>query len=237
VETLFGFGGCGHGARVLTGVGSRDCLVGATAGGEVDGWRGPELVGGADGLGAMSSREVVMGHELVKLGAEVAVAIAVVALLIGGQRVLGLPRRRVPAPVLVAVGLAGLLCVSLISHVHATATAFSQDHKHSTSAAQGLERCYQESLSGQPVVPVHAPFLDWVKSRLPRDARYALYPYAGPPDGWCVTLTLLPALPSTEPDWTIYMGTVPAMVQAQIARHDPNIQVFTTGYALARNSR
>jgi hypothetical protein len=96
----------------------------------------------------MSSREVVVGHELVKLGAEVAVAVAVVALLVGGQRALGLPRRRVAAPVLVAVGLAGLLCVSRLSHVHATATAFSQDRKHSTSAAQGLDYCYQESLSG-----------------------------------------------------------------------------------------
>jgi hypothetical protein len=184
----------------------------------------------------MSSREVVVGHELVKLGAEVAVAVVVVALLVGGRRVLGL-RRRVAAPVLVAVGLAGLLCVSLVSHVHATATAFSQDHKQSTSAAQGLDYCYQESLSGQPVVPGHTAFLEWVKSRLPRDARYALYPYAGPPDGWCVTLTLLPALPSTEPDWTIYTGTVPPLVQAQIARHDPNIEVFAPGYALARNPR
>jgi hypothetical protein len=178
-----------------------------------------------------------VGHDLVKLGAEVAVAVAVVALLVGGQRVLGRPRRRVAVPVLVAVGLAGLLCVSLISHVHATATAFNQDHNHSTSARQGLEHCYQESLSGQPLVPGYAPFLDWVKARLPRDAHYAFSPYAGPPDSWCVTFTLLPALPSPDPGWTIYMGTVPTAVQAQIARHDPDIQVFAPGYALARNPR
>ena len=176
-----------------------------------------------------------MGHELVKLGVEIGVAVVLVAVLVVGSRMLGPRRLRLSAPVLAATALTTLLCLSLVLHVHATASAFSQDHKHSTGARQGLEHCYEESLTGQPLVPGRAPFLDWVKTRLPHDARYAISPYSGPPDAWCVTLALLPALPSLSPRWTVYMGAVPSAVQAEIDRHDPAVQVFATGYALVRN--
>ena len=137
---------------------------------------------------------------------------------------------------LAAIGLTALLCLSLALHVRATASTFRQDRKHSVGARQGREHCYDESLTGQPLVPGRAPFLDWVKTRLPRGARYVISPYSGPPDAWCVTLTPLPALPSSHPGWTIYMGAVPATVQAEIDRHDPGVQQFALGYALVRDS-
>lgn len=178
-----------------------------------------------------------MGRELAKLGGEIGVAVVLVAALVCAGPRLGRQRPRLAAPVLAAGALTALLCLSLVLHVRATASVLSQDHQHSVEAREGLEHCFEESLSGQPLVPGRAPFLDWVQTRLPPDARYALAPYSGPPDGWCVTLTLLPALPSAQPEWTAYMGAVPAAVQAQIARHDPAVQVFAPGYALVRDPR
>lgn len=176
-----------------------------------------------------------MGRELAKLGGEIGVAVALIAVLLVAGKRLGRPGARLSAPALAAAALAALLCLSVALHVRATASVFNQDHKHGTGAREGLEHCFEESLSGQPLVPGRAPFLDWVKTRLPRDARYAVAPYSGPPDGWCVTLALLPALPSAQPRWIVYMGSVPAAVQAQIARRDPAVQVFAPGYVLVRD--
>jgi hypothetical protein len=77
-------------------------------------------------------------------------------------------------------------------------------------------------------------FLQWAKPELPLHARYALAPYAGVPDGWCVTFALLPALPVPDPDWTIYAGSAPSAIAARAAAHDPAVKQFTPGYALVR---
>jgi hypothetical protein len=66
---------------------------------------------------------------------------------------------------------------------------------------------------------------------------YAVYPYSGPPDLWCVTLVLSPALPAGNGDhamWTI-AASIPPAAQASIDHQDPDAKVFAPGYVMARN--
>ena len=176
-----------------------------------------------------------MIHELAKLGAEIAGVIAVVGLLLVGHKLVGRPR--LPGPSLAATGLAAMLCFSLLLHVRSTASTLNQARRHAVGARAGLEHCFTESLSGQRPVSERNRFFDWVKARVPPRALYAVSSYSGPPDLWCVTLVLSPALPASGRDhaaWTIAAGIPPAL-QARIDHHDPDVDVFAPGYALVRN--
>ena len=178
-----------------------------------------------------------MIHELGKLAAEIAGAIAVIGLLVLGQKRVG--GRRLPWPSLAAIGLAGLLCVSLLLHARSTASTLHQASRHAVGARAGLEHCLKESPIGQRLVPERITFLDWVKARLPPRALYGVDPYSGPPDLWCVTVVLLPALLASGADraaWTIAAGVPPA-TQASIDDVDHDAKVFAPGYVLARNGQ
>lgn len=172
-------------------------------------------------------------NELGKLTAEVAGAIAFVGLLVVGQKLVG--GRRLSWPSLAGIGLAAVLCVSLLLHARSTASTLNQARRHGVGPRAGLEHCFSESLSGQPLVLERNRFLDWVKGRLPPRVLYAVYPYSGPPDLWCVTLVLSPALPASAGEratWTIAAGVTPS-AQASIDRDHPHAKVFAPGYVLA----
>ena len=177
--------------------------------------------------------------ELLKLSIEIAVAVVLIGVLLAAQSRLG--RSSLRAPAIAGIGLAALLCLSLLLHVSQTASAFNQARKDGVfSDRAAVEHCFQESLTGQPLVAQRAPFFDWVKRQLPRRARYAVVPYIGPPDLWCVTLALLPALPADTPaavGWEIAAGTIPPDLQARIDRHDPTVRVYAPRYVLAREPR
>jgi hypothetical protein len=173
--------------------------------------------------------------ELGKLVAEIAVAVAVVGLLVAAQKRVG--RFWLPWPSLAGIGLAALLCVSLLLHARSTASTINQARRHAVGARAGLEHCFTESLTGQPLVAERNRFLDWVKGRLPSRVLYAVYPYSGPPDLWCLTLVLSPALPASGGDhatWTI-AASVPPAARASVEGQYPDAMVFAPGYVLARN--
>jgi hypothetical protein len=170
-----------------------------------------------------------------KLTAEIAGAVALVGLMVVGQKRVG--GRKLPWPSLAGIGLAGMLCVSLLLHASSTASTLNQARRDAVGARAGLEHCVTEVPTGQRLVPERTRFVDWAKGRLPPRALYAVYPYSGPPDLWCITLLLSPALPASAGDraaWTIAAGVPPA-AQANIDRQDPDAKVFAPGYVLARN--
>jgi len=176
-----------------------------------------------------------MGHVLTLLLEVVGVAVLVGAVTVG-CRYAGV--HSVPSRVAMGATIAVLACVSALAHVRHTSSVLAQDRTDSVSAQAGLEHCFDESLSGAPIDIERARFMAWVKRRLPPGAVYVIAPYAGTPDAWCLTTALLPALPAgpgaARPGWEIVAGTVPADVAAMIARHDPTVQVFAPGYALAK---
>jgi hypothetical protein len=174
-------------------------------------------------------------HELGKLAAEIAGATALVGLLVWGQRFVG--GRRLPWPSVAGIGLAALLCVSLLLHARSTASTLNQARRHAVGARAGLEHCTTEIPTGQRLVPERIMFLDWIKGMLPSRVLWGVDPYTGPPDLWCITLLLSPALPASGSDhaaWTIAAGVPPA-AQANIDRQDPGAKVFAPGYVLARS--
>lgn len=176
-----------------------------------------------------------MIHELGILTAEIAGAIAVVGLLIVAQKRVG--GRTIPWPSMAGIGLAALLCVSLLLHAGRTVSTLSHARRDGVGARAGLEGCVTEVPTGQRLVPERTRFLDWVKGRLPPRVLYAVFPYSGPPDLWCVTLLLLPALPASGGDraaWTVAAGVSPA-AQASIDGKDRDAKVLAPGYVLARN--
>lgn len=145
--------------------------------------------------------------------------------------------REARGPVL-AGGLAALLATSALVHVHGAGSALAQARRDHVSEQAGLEHCVTESLSGAPVALRAIRFLAWVKPRLPANARYAVAPYGGSPDGWCLTSILLPALPARPGErfgWTLALGLIPTEMQVKIARHDPDVRVYSPGYALERD--
>jgi hypothetical protein len=169
------------------------------------------------------------------LAAEVAGTIAVVGVLVVGQKRFG--GRKLPWPSLAGIGLAALLCLSVLFHARSTASTLNQARRHAVGPRAGLEHCITEIPTGQQLVPERTRFLDWVKGRLPPRVLYGVYPYSGPPDLWCITLLLSPALPasgSDNPAWTIAAGVPPA-AQTNIERQDPAAKVFAPGYVLARS--
>ncbi len=179
-----------------------------------------------------------LGHGVAELAGEVLAARIVIALavVIVGRA----SGDRAVARQVVATGLAGLLAVSVALHLRGAGSALAQAGRHHVSAQMGLEHCVTESLSGAPVALKAVGFLAWVKHELPAGARYAVSPYGGSPDGWCVTMVLLPALPAGpgEPvGWTLALGSIPAEMQAKITGHDPSVEVYAPGYALERDGR
>lgn len=148
-------------------------------------------------------------------------------------------RRNLEGPAVAAIVLGALAFAFAVANLANAGSELDQARRHAVSSRAGLEHCLGESLSGGPLVPVRPPFLNWVKQRLPAHAVYALAPYAGPPDSWCVTLVLLPSLPvrpGGTADWTITFGMLPPDLKARIQHHDPSVQVFAPGYALARGA-
>lgn len=140
---------------------------------------------------------------------------------------------------LVAAVLGALTFAFALANVRTAGSVLNQARRSAVTARAGLEHCLRESLTGAALVVTRLPFVDWVKTQLPRHAVYSLAPYDGPPDDWCLTLVLLPALPNGpggSPSWTIALGPIPPDLHARIARRDPSVQVFPPGYALARDA-
>jgi hypothetical protein len=130
-----------------------------------------------------------------------------------------------------------VLALALISAPSA-GSVLNQARHNAVIARAGREHCLFESLTGERPVLSRLPFIDWLTTQLPVNSVYTVVPYSGPPDFWCVTFVLLPALPAGPggvPQWTITLGTVPRDLQARIARHDPSVHVFAPGYVLARD--
>jgi hypothetical protein len=173
--------------------------------------------------------------QFARLIAEVAVVAGVAAVAAVLVRRRG--RAHPPALVVVAV-LAVALVVSTLGHAVGAARVLNQSRKDAVTAQVGLEHCFTESVTGGPFVPERDAFMQWVKRRLPAQAIYQVTPYSGPPDAWCLTTVLLPALPAgpgaSTPDWTIVAGSPSPAIAADIAHHDPNVTVFAPGYALMR---
>lgn len=134
-----------------------------------------------------------------------------------------------------AGAVVGVITVAFaIADVAGAGSALNQARRAGVGARAGLEHCFDEE-----GVSTRLPFLNWVKARLPAHAVYAMVPYAGQPDGWCTTLVLLPSLPAGpggNAGWIIAFGTIPPDLQARIARHDPSVQVFAPGFALAKET-
>jgi hypothetical protein len=138
----------------------------------------------------------------------------------------------------VATALGALVFALALINAPTAGSVLNQARRNAVIARAGLEHCLLESLSGAPLVLSRLPFIDWLNTQLPANAVYTFVPYSGPPDFWCVTLDLLPALPAGPggiPDWTITLGTVPPDLQARIARRDPSVHVFAPGYVLAQD--
>jgi hypothetical protein len=132
----------------------------------------------------------------------------------------------------VAAGVLGAVAVALaVAGLADASFELNQQRGNSVDARAGIERCFDESGVGSLL-----PYIHWVRGQLPAHAVYALAPYAGQPDVWCMTLVLLPALPAGpggRADWIVTFGTIPPGLQARIARHDPSVQVFASGFAIA----
>ena len=157
-------------------------------------------------------------------------AVGVVAVL---TRALGHIRRdlRLIAGAVIAAIVFAFACANLADAI----SALNQARRDGVGTRAGLERCFVEDHFG-----AWLPFINWVKARLPAHAVYALGPYSGRPDGWCISLVLLPALqegPGGQPGWVITLGTVPPDLEARIARHDPSVRVFAPGFALAKEGQ
>ena len=138
----------------------------------------------------------------------------------------------------VATALGALVFVLVLVNVRSAGSVLNQARRHAVTSRAGREHCLLESLSGAPLVLSRLPFIDWLNAQLPTNAVYTVVPYSGPPDFWCVTMDLLPALPAGPggvPHWTITLGTVPPDLQARIGRHDPSVHVFAPGYVLAQD--
>lgn len=182
-------------------------------------WLVPSLVHGA----------VALVAEVTGVGLVLLVALAVARRASAGRAHRG---------TVLAGGLTALLAISIVLHARSAGSQLAQAGRHHVPAQVGLEHCVTESLSGAPVALRAVGFLAWVKQALPADARYAVAPYVGSLDAWCLTSVLLPALPATPGErfgWTLAVGSIPAEMQAKIARHDPDVRVYSPGYALERD--
>lgn len=171
-----------------------------------------------------------------RLIAEVAVVAGVAAIAVAVVRRRG--HAHPPALVVVTVLAVGLV-VSALGHTVDAARVLNQSRKDAVTAQAGLEHCFTESVTGGPFVPERDAFMQWVKRRLPANAIYQVSGYSGPPDAWCLTTVLLPALPAGPggtPDWTIVAGSPPPAIAAEIAHPHPNVAVFAPGYALVRGT-
>ncbi len=108
--------------------------------------------------------------------------------------------------------LSASVIVLILSDLHGAGSAFGHARREAVGRRAGLEHCVDESLSGAPLVPYRHRFVSWVKARLPAHAVYSFVAEAGAPDGWCLTLVWLPALPAgpgARAGWTIAFGVVP----------------------------
>lgn len=177
-------------------------------------------------------------HELGLLLLETLGVLGVVGVVAARLRSRSKNRRDVR--VVAACVLGAITFAFALVDVRDVGSVLNQARRNAGSARAGLEHCFDET-NGEPgpLLPSRLPFINWVKKRLPAHGVYALAPYAGPPDDWCVALVLLPSLPAGpggDAAWTIAFGTIPPDLQARIARHDPSVRVFAPGFALARDS-
>jgi len=168
-------------------------------------------------------------HELTSLILEVLAILAAVGVLTAVLVRWGQGR---PDVRLAAAGVVALFAVAFtVTNLVKSSSALDHAAHSAVGGRAGLERCVNEDRAGQRL-----PFVNWVKRRLP-PAVFTLAPYPGHLDAWCVTLVLLPALPAGPggtPTWTVTLGTIPPELKARIARHDPSVQVFATGFALSK---
>jgi hypothetical protein len=165
---------------------------------------------------------LIFASEIVAL----AVLAAVIARVSASSRRRSLQRR----PVLVAVLAVALVAVA-VRDIRNTGLVVRDANRRGVAQRPGIDQCFAEAAP-----PSRAPFVEWLRARMPTHALYELE-LGGGPDPWCVTLALLPRLPIWQhdrPQYLVAFGTVPPAIQARIAAHDPTVQVFAPGYALAR---
>jgi hypothetical protein len=119
-----------------------------------------------------------------------------------------------------------------VRNVRNTGLVLRDANRRAVGQRPGIDRCLAEAPP-----PSRAPFVEWLRTRMPAHALYEVALGGGGPDLWCVTLTLLPRLPigpHDHPRYLVAFGVVPAAIEARIKAHDPTVQVFAAGYALAR---
>ena len=134
-------------------------------------------------------------------------------------------------PMLAAAILGAAAAVVLLSTTVDAARTLHHAKQTSIGARKGLTYCFRETQADKRLA-----FINWLRQRLPEHAAYAL-DFVPKPDEWCLTLALLPRVPSygeDHPRWLVIYGTAPPGVQAMIAHHDPAVRVFAPGYALVR---
>jgi hypothetical protein len=147
--------------------------------------------------------------------------------------------RRMKRTGIVVAVLAAVAILAAVSRVPGAVSQIRTGVSYRDAAVPGPDHCVEESLGGGPGVgqDLRASFVVWLKGRLPAHAVYQVAPYAGPPDPWCLTTLLLPALPAGPggtPAWTVTFGRVPPSIAAQMRRRDGSVQVYAPGFVLAR---
>ncbi len=169
-----------------------------------------------------------MSGHLVELLEELLCVVVVIGMFAAVLR-----RRAVPARRAAGFALAAVAFVCAAGHLGSDNSGLRQDRQIKVSARAGVDWCFRETGSLSEV-----PFVNWVRARIPARAVYLLDDLAPQPDGWCLTLALLPALPAgpgdDTPRWEIAFGGYPPALKARIARHDPSVSVYSSGFALAR---
>ena len=156
------------------------------------------------------------------------VAVALVGSLFSTGR-LGSHKLRAAAAIVLGVAVVSLGFKDLAP----TGALLVRAQRSSLTDRQGLDYCFDEDGAQARI-----PFASWLRQRMPAHAVYAVV-LAGEPDVWCLSLALLPRLPAygaARPQWLVAFGTIPPELSARIARHDPSVQVYAPGFALARET-
>jgi hypothetical protein len=156
-----------------------------------------------------------------------AVAVGVVGWLLNSRQ--AIDRRLVVAAVLTVIVIG-----TGFRDLEASGSLLRQAHRSGAGTRAGIDHCLGEDRVGSTVA-----FVEWLRRHMPPESTYVLQAGAEP-DPWCVALALLPRLPAfgaERPGWLVAYGSVSPELRARVASHDPTVQVFAPGLALAREPR
>lgn len=171
---------------------------------------------------------MTLGASIARLAVECVVVAGVLAGVMWARR-----SRRMPVEPAIALALGGMALVVALGHLHGIASLLNQARRHSVSSRAALDHCFVEDGAQK-----EAPFIDWVHGQLPVGAVYTIADGEHEPDGWCLTLALLPALPEgpghERAGWEIDFGEIPPAVDRLQATSPSSVRAFAPGFALAR---